>query len=152
MSSKLPAITVTHKEVIVPDDKAPSGHEKVRVRKLFMKNFMVSNYYHYIEIDDEYTLRKVDSGEIVKRWREKQTKKAYTWKESGLQDLPSEPYWMSYRFQLEEFVNRIKGRAGSGVWVDAEDSIAQTRMIDMAYEKSDLPLRPGSKFKLEDLA
>jgi hypothetical protein len=53
---------------------------------------------------------------------------------------------MSYRHQLEQFVNRIRGRK-TQYWVSGEDSIKQMRMIDMAYEKSGLGLRPTSSFR-----
>lgn len=53
---------------------------------------------------------------------------------------------MSYKYQLEAFVNRIRGRETQH-WVTGEDSIAQMRMIDMAYEKSGLGLRPTSSFE-----
>ncbi|RHZ49506.1 uncharacterized protein CDV56_105587 [Aspergillus thermomutatus] len=75
----------------------------------------------------------------------RESKKIYTFKDAGI-DEPSELSWISYRHQLEQFVNRIRGREGSGLWVRNEDSLAQAKMIDMAYEKSGLPLRPTSKF------
>ena len=53
---------------------------------------------------------------------------------------------MSYRYQLEEFVNRIKG-SETQYWVTGEDSIKQMRMVDMAYEKSGLGLRPTSSYR-----
>ncbi len=142
----IPRVTVTHKEVPVPDDKLPAGQEKVRTRKLVLVNFMISAAWHRIDIEDEYTVRKTDGGAVVKRYTEKESKKVYTFKDAGI-DQPGEPYWLSYRHQLEQFVNRIRGRPGSGLWVDAEDSIAQAKMIDMAYTKADLPLRPTSKFQ-----
>ena len=54
-------------------------------------------------------------------------------------------WWATYRYQLEEFVNLVKKRKGSGVWVDGEDSIRQMEMIDVAYLKAGLPLRATSK-------
>jgi predicted dehydrogenase len=59
---------------------------------------------------------------------------------------PGKEYWSSYRYMLEEFVKRIKGRPGSGVWVSGEDSINGMVMVDQAYEKCGLPLRPTSTF------
>lgn len=52
---------------------------------------------------------------------------------------------MSYRYQLKEFVNRIKGRQ-TQYWVSGEDPVNQMKMIDVAYEKSGLGLRPTSSF------
>lgn len=55
---------------------------------------------------------------------------------------------MSFRYQLEQFVNRVKGRE-TQYWVSKEDSLLQTKMIDMAYEKSGLGVRPTSEFKVD---
>jgi hypothetical protein len=41
-------------------------------------------------------------------------------------------------------VNKVRGREESGVWMDGEDSIKQMAMIDSAYEKAGLPIRPTS--------
>lgn len=54
---------------------------------------------------------------------------------------------MSYRYQLEEFVNRVNDRP-TQYWVSGEDSVNQMKMIDIAYEKSGLGLRPISSFKV----
>jgi hypothetical protein len=43
-------------------------------------------------------------------------------------------------------VNKVKGRE-SQFWVTRQDSIGQMKMIDMAYEKSGLGLRPTSTFR-----
>jgi hypothetical protein len=53
---------------------------------------------------------------------------------------------MSYRYMLEEFVNKIKGRK-TQYWLSGENSINQMKMTDMAYEKSGLGLRPTSSFR-----
>ena len=146
----LPRVTVTHKPVVVVDDKLPAGQEKTRARKLVIHNYMVSGAWHRIDIEDEFTVRKTSADEVVRRWKTKESKKIYDWADAGVPDQPSEPYWLSYRHMLEQFVNRIRGREGSGQWVDLEDSVAQAKMIDMAYLKSGLPLRPTSKFTLEE--
>lgn len=46
---------------------------------------------------------------------------------------------------LEGFVDRVKGREGSGCWVSGEDSIQQTAVIDQTYLKAGMDLRPTSK-------
>ncbi len=143
----LPRVIVTHKAVPVADEKLPAGQEKVRIRKIIFENYMLSVLWHRIDIEDEFILRNTDGGAVLRRWTEKQSKKAYTFKDVGI-DQPGEPFWASYRHQLEQFVDHIRGRAGSGVWVDGEDSIAQMKMVDMAYEKAGLPLRP-TKFQLD---
>ena len=146
---QMPRATVQHKAVAVPDDSLPSTQEKLRRRRLVFHNFMVSGFLHSIIIEDEFTIRNKADGKVVKQWKTSETKRIYTWADAGRADLPSEPYWLSYRHMLEGFVNRIRGRQGSGVWVEHEDSIAQAKMIDMAYIKGGLPLRPKSTFVLE---
>ena len=56
-----------------------------------------------------------------------------------------EKSWSTYRYQLEEFVNRVKGRDGSGAWIQGEESIKQMDMLDKTYEKAGMELRPSSK-------
>jgi predicted RNA-binding protein len=53
---------------------------------------------------------------------------------------------MSYRYQLEEFINRVKGRPMQ-YWVEGKDSWDQMKMIDMSYENSGLGLRLTSAFR-----
>jgi hypothetical protein len=48
---------------------------------------------------------------------------------------------------LEQFVNKVNGRPESGVWLDGEDSINNMKVIDMAYEKAGMPLRPTSSYE-----
>ncbi|KAF4966926.1 hypothetical protein FSARC_5459 [Fusarium sarcochroum] len=141
-------LTVSHREAKLVDLKLPGGQTKWLIRKLSMSNFLMSSFWHHIDVMDEYMIRDETSGKVIKRWT-KQSKKIYTFKDAGV-DQPSEPFWTSYRHQLEQFVNRIRGHKGSGLWVGYEDSLAQAKMIDMAYEKSGLPLRPTSNFRLED--
>ncbi|SCO86438.1 related to Oxidoreductase [Fusarium oxysporum] len=141
-------ISVCHKEIKLEDMTLPKGQTKWTRRKLSISNFLISSFLHRIDIVDEYTIRDETNEKVLKKWTVKQSKKVYTFKDANV-DQPSEPFWSSFRHQLEQFVNRVRGKQGSGLWVDQEDSIAQARMIDMAYEKSGLPLRPTSKFRLE---
>ncbi|KAL1864516.1 hypothetical protein VTK73DRAFT_5819 [Phialemonium thermophilum] len=155
----LPTLSVTHREVVVPaeegggSDSLPAEQEKVRVRRIKFDNFVIGAFWHRIIVEDEYIIRAPmgdGSGapRIIKTWKTRRVEKVYTFKEAGLEG-PGEPHWLSYRYQLEEFVNRIRGRQGSGMWVDAENSILVMRMLDMAYEKSTLPLRKTSEYRLE---
>ncbi|CAG7556413.1 unnamed protein product [Fusarium equiseti] len=133
-------ISVLHKEVNIEQADIPDNQTKSRRRKLTLHNFLISSFWHRIDIEDEYTIRDDTDGKTLRKWTEMKSKKIYTFKDAGI-DQPGEPFWNSYRHQLEQFVNRVRGREGSGLWVKHEDSIAQARMIDMAYEKSGLPLR-----------
>lgn len=56
-------------------------------------------------------------------------------------------WWSAYRYQLEAFVDRVRGRTPHA-WRSAEDSINAMHIIDAAYAKSGLPLRPTSSFQL----
>ncbi|KAI4206917.1 MAG: hypothetical protein LQ346_000859 [Caloplaca aetnensis] len=142
-------VTVTLKEVAVPDKTLSASQEKFQSRELTLRDFIHSIFWHRIDIKDMFEIRGKD-GKVVKKWEEHSSRKVYTWKDAGsgsrFANLPGEVYWMSYRHQLEQFVNRIKGRKTQH-WVSAEDSIAQMKMIDMAYQKSGLGLRPTSTFR-----
>jgi predicted dehydrogenase len=139
---------VTHKEVVVPDKALPDTQEKVRVRQVTLHGYMHAILWHRIDVRDSYVIRDKADGRPVKNWVESSSHKAYTYKDAGgkFADLPGEDWWMSYRHQLEEFVNRIKGRK-TQYWITGEDSIKQMRMVDMAYEKNGLGLRPTSSFR-----
>ncbi|PKY04094.1 NAD(P)-binding protein [Aspergillus campestris IBT 28561] len=140
-------LTVTQKEVVVPDSTLPASQTKLLKRKLTLHGFVHGIFWHRIDIHDEHHIRDNGSGKVVRRWETTENRKAYTFKEAGgeFADLPGEPFWMSYRHQLEQFVNKVKGRETQH-WISGEDSIAQMKMIDMAYEKSGLGPRPTSSF------
>ncbi|KAI1338748.1 hypothetical protein F5Y15DRAFT_97028 [Xylariaceae sp. FL0016] len=142
---KTPYVTVTHREVPVADANVAEGQETTRVRKVTLWNYLFSPIWHRIDVEDTFTIFKTSDKSVVKTWATNESRKAYTFKEGGI-DQPSEDYWMSYRHQMEQFVNKVKGRKVDH-WVTSEDSIAQMRMIDMAYEKSGLGIRPSTDFK-----
>ncbi|KAI0172773.1 oxidoreductase domain-containing protein [Hypoxylon sp. FL1284] len=140
---------VTHREVVMPDAALPEDQEKVRTRVVTLHGFMHAVLWHRIDVRDSFTIRqKADRRPVGRPWVESSSHKAYSFRDAGgaLADLPGEDWWMSYRYQLEAFVNRVKGRK-TQYWVTAEDSVKQMRMIDMAYEKSRLGLRPTSSFR-----
>ncbi|KAH8890091.1 putative oxidoreductase [Thozetella sp. PMI_491] len=141
---KFPTVTVQHKEVAVADDKLPASQEKFRTREVKCWNFMFSIVYHRIDVVDTYVIRNKDDGKEVKKWTEKSFHKGYSWEESGFGRRPES--WFSYLHQLDQFVNRVRGRETTH-WVSAEDSIGQMKMIDSAYEKSGLGVRPTSTFR-----
>ena len=49
-----------------------------------------------------------------------------------------EPWWSSYRYQLEAFVNKVKGRTPH-VWVTKEESIKTIEIIESVYAKVHFP-------------
>ncbi|QKX55603.1 uncharacterized protein TRUGW13939_02699 [Talaromyces rugulosus] len=140
---------VTHREVFVEDKSLPATQEKVRVRKVTIHGFLNAFIWHRIDVEDSYIVRnKENPQQILKKWVESKSHKAYSYKEAGGKwaNLPGEDWWMSYRWQLEEFVNRIKGRQAA-FWISGQDSINQMKMVDMAYEKSGLGLRKTGSFR-----
>ncbi|KAI1325924.1 putative oxidoreductase [Xylariaceae sp. FL0255] len=141
-------VRVTHREAVVPDKSLSAGQEKVRTRVVTMHGYIHAVVWHRIDVKDSYIIRDFADKRPVKTWTESTSHKAYTFKEAGgeLGGLPGEAWWMSYRFQLEAFVNRIKGRKTQH-WITGEDSVNQTKMLDMAYKKSGLGLRPTSEYR-----
>ncbi|ETS85562.1 hypothetical protein PFICI_03587 [Pestalotiopsis fici W106-1] len=142
-------ITVKHRPVPAPEeeDAKKEGTQVTRTRTVIFYNFMLSNHYHRIDVTDEFEVTRDSS--VVKRYTRKDFKKAYTFEEMG-KDANSNPYWSTYRFMLEQFVNRIHGIEGSGKFISHEDSISQARALDMIYTKSGLGPRPNSKYWTEN--
>ncbi|KAL8725085.1 MAG: hypothetical protein Q9166_007579 [cf. Caloplaca sp. 2 TL-2023] len=141
-------VTVTNRKVVIPDDKLPASQEKKQSRELTLHGFIHGVFWHRIDIKDVFEIRSKDNGTVLKTWEEHKSHKVYTFREAGkgFEHLPGEVYWMSYRHQLEQFVNRVKGRK-TQEWVSHKDSIAQMKMLDLAYEKSGLGLRPTGTFR-----
>ena len=144
---------VTHKEVAVDDKSLPETQEKLRTRVVTLHGFIHAFIWHRIDVKDTFVIRNKADSRSLKTWTESKSCKAYSYKEAGGEEaggefanLPSEDWWMSYRYQLEEFVNRVKGRP-TQYWVEGQDSWDQMKMIDMAYKKSGLGLRPTSEFQ-----
>ncbi|KAF8886303.1 putative NAD binding Rossmann fold oxidoreductase [Infundibulicybe gibba] len=96
---------------------------------IYFYNAMMPHLYHYIAITDKATghtkYEKCYSG--GPKWG----------------DGRGEAYWSTYRYQLEAFVDMIRGKEPAH-WVTNEESILQMKSIDAVYQKSGLPLRPTS--------
>ncbi|KAK7756365.1 hypothetical protein SLS62_001591 [Diatrype stigma] len=147
-----PDIHVSHRSVSVSPDVAgvqiPEGHEMYRTRKVKFGTFVQPAYMHSITVDDSYELRLIgDTSGIVKSWTERQTIKAYTFRDTGAEQA-GEPYWTTYRYMLEQFVDEVRGKTVKQ-WVTAEDSMNTARMLDMAYTRSGLGLRKTSEYRLK---
>ncbi|KAJ7825732.1 NAD(P)-binding protein [Mycena olivaceomarginata] len=71
--------------------------------------------------------------------KKSRVEKAYTFPDLG------EPWWTTYRYQLEAFVNKVKGRTPHA-WVTKEDSIKNMEAIESVYAKSGLGSRPKSEY------
>ncbi|KAL3456687.1 hypothetical protein BJX64DRAFT_296496 [Aspergillus heterothallicus] len=109
---------------------------------VMLSNFMMTAAWHRIDIKDEFITRQADR--VVKRWAKTESKEIYTFRDAGI-DEPGEPHWESFRRQLEQFVNRMNGRQGSD-WASGEYSLAQAKMVDMAYERCGLPVKKTTAF------
>ncbi|UKZ74120.1 hypothetical protein TrVFT333_001779 [Trichoderma virens FT-333] len=140
-------VVVTTKKTIIPNSSLPAGQQQYQRRELTLQGLVHGVFWHRIDIKEINEIC-TNEGAVVKKWEKTTSRKAYTWKEAGgeFADLPGEVHWMSYRHQLEQFVNKVKGRK-TQQWIEREDSIAQMKMIDMAYEKSGLGPRPTSSFR-----
>lgn len=58
----------------------------------------------------------------------------------------SEPWWSTYRYQLEAFVSKIRGEEPRH-WIDLEESVAMMECIDRVYEKAGMYRRGLQKGK-----
>ena len=141
-------VQVTMRPVSVPDKRLQSGQEKLRKRQVTLHGCIQAIAWHRVDVIDDFEIKEKEDGTVIEKWTEKKSHKAYSFKEAGgeFEGMPGEDWWMSYRYQLEQFVNRVKGRKTT-TWVDHEDSVRNMEMVDMAYEKSGLGPRPSSKFK-----
>lgn len=150
---QLPRIEVLHSPVTAETQLATDSHVLTTTRrKVTFYNFMFPHFYHRIDIEDEVTVERVCTGELKERQlisksTVKQQKKAYTFQDMGINAV-GEEYWLTYRWMLGHFVDRIRGRSppGPSVWYEPEESIAQMKALDMAYEKAGLGARPSGEY------
>ncbi|KAL1714208.1 hypothetical protein EV715DRAFT_295380 [Schizophyllum commune] len=104
--------------------------------ELEIVNFSFASLWHYIQV------RPKGAG------KKERTEKAYTFRESGV-EAKGEDYWMTFRYQLEAFVDEIKGRKPQ-TWITKEDSISNMEWIEKVYVKGGYGPRPRSTFKFSD--
>jgi predicted dehydrogenase len=124
-------------------EKTSDGLEMSTQKHITVHNYMGPHIGHRIDITTITQTQDSQNGSVK---TEKSTEyiKAYNWP-TNREGRKGEEWWSTYRYQLEAFVDRVKGRADTGVWVDSEESIRQMEMIDATYLKMGLPLRPTSK-------
>ncbi|KAF2656727.1 oxidoreductase domain-containing protein [Lophiostoma macrostomum CBS 122681] len=117
------------------------GVKTVR-REIVFYNYLGPYLWHRIDVISAVEYQR--NGKIVEK--EEKTEHIKTYKpKSEIEDYVGEDWWTTYRYQLEVFVDRVKKRKGSGIWVDGEESIRQMEAIDSTYKKLGLPLRPTSR-------
>ncbi|KAG6869203.1 hypothetical protein C0993_009066 [Termitomyces sp. T159_Od127] len=104
----------------------PLVHATVTLERgeIAVYNFVMPTLYHSI---------KVTAKEDARKKTKTRVEKVYTFAD-GEMEGKGEAWWTTYRFQLEAFVDRVKGRPVQ-TWVDREDSIANMHWIEQIYAK-----------------
>jgi len=67
------------------------------------------------------------------------TETAYTFEQG-----PGKEWWSSYRYQLEAFVDKIRGRTPQ-FWPAEDEAVKQMRCVEGVYTAADMPIRPASE-------
>ncbi|KLO11049.1 NAD binding Rossmann fold oxidoreductase [Schizopora paradoxa] len=111
----------------------PSIEIECEKATIYFFNFMMPHFYHYVAVTD----KKTGKTETFKHYRASDSGIPTKWGSRG------EAWWSTYRYQLEAFVDKVRGREPVH-WVSNEDSVDQMRTIDMVYEKSGLGKRRGT--------
>jgi len=81
-------------------------------------NYPMPTAYHYI---------------VEKRGEKARTEKVYTFAE-GKMEGKGEDWWTTYRYQLEAFVDKLKGRTPQ-TWLVKEDAVANMEWVERIYAK-----------------
>lgn len=136
-ATKIPMCSVKHRGKVVQEPTL-QALETVTTKTVTIWNPLLASIWHRIDVINDHVLRRIETGRIESRWSEKESFKQYN------HDDDDDDSWSTYRHQLGHFVNRVRSRHDSGPWIDGEDSIRQMEMIDGAYEKAGLKLRPSS--------
>lgn len=97
---------------IIPSIPTPTALIKCEKGEIKIFNYVLPSIYHYITV----------------KGPKSRVEKAYTFPDLG------EPWWSTYRYQLEAFVSKVKGRTPH-TWVSKEDSIANMEVIESVYAK-----------------
>ncbi|KAL8724845.1 MAG: hypothetical protein Q9166_007717 [cf. Caloplaca sp. 2 TL-2023] len=130
-----PKFEVKHREKVIPHPIL-HGMETATTKTVIFWDVICQSLWHRIDVIEDHVLRDSKTGRVAKKWTDTKYLKQY---EGDVGDAS----WTTYRHMLEQFVNKIRGREGTGIWVDGEDSIRQMEMIDGAYKKAGLPVRPS---------
>ncbi|KAL6712395.1 hypothetical protein ACN47E_000272 [Coniothyrium glycines] len=119
------------------------GSSRTVQKTVRLTNFMGPHAGHKITSTISTVWRDA-AGAETKHESHTDINKVYTWPEGSDVPVKGEEWWSTYRYMLEEFVNKVKDRKGSGSWVDGAESIKQAQATDLTYEKAGLLLRPTS--------
>ncbi|KAM5464008.1 hypothetical protein MauCBS54593_007184 [Microsporum audouinii] len=110
----------------------PSIEVETDAAIIYFYNAMMPHIYHYISITDKRTgiteYKTQSSGGPI--WGER-------WTTGG---KGGKSYWSTYRWQLEAFVEKVRGKEPI-CWVPWEDTVIQMECIDEIYKKAGMPVR-----------
>jgi hypothetical protein len=147
----VPNPTIPMCEAVLEEISGDELPEYMAAEHLIQRTVKIWNYllpvvWHRIDVSERH--RIVKEGRDVKVWKETRYLKAYNWLDSEELSEAYEDWWTTWRCQLEEFIHLVKGRKGSGVRIDAQESIAQMAIIDEIYRKAGLMIRLSSSYEL----
>ncbi|CCM06726.1 uncharacterized protein FIBRA_09020 [Fibroporia radiculosa] len=92
---------------------------------LELYNFPIPHVYHSIKIKP--------------RGRKVRVEKAYVF-----EDGRGEDWWTSYRYQLEAFVEKVRGRQPQW-WPADDEAVRQLQWVENVYTAAEMPVRPTSR-------
>ncbi|KAH8832935.1 NAD(P)-binding protein [Flagelloscypha sp. PMI_526] len=98
----------------------------------------------FIPTFDFKVIVKCTKGSLTPDGMHSRTEKAYTFDDDS--EKKGEFWWSTYRYQLESFMDRLKGRTPK-TWVEKEDSIENMVWIEKVYEKMGIGSRPASTYR-----
>lgn len=119
----------------------PSIEVETEKAIIYFYNAMMPHVYHFIAITEKATgvthyCKRYWAGSL---WGNVMT----TGGKGG------KAYWSTYRWQLEAFVNAVRGEAPA-YWIPNEESIIQMETIDAIYRASEAPMRLPEGLKKPD--
>jgi hypothetical protein len=142
-------VEVEHRRVDLEKANPPEGQQFSRTRNVRLHYREGAPSKHKITIEDTMRRYNTNTQETIVKTTVTKTKKAYTPDEWVL--VEPKPYWTAPMYQLDEFVNRVRGAGPHGAWVRAADSIGQMKTIEIAYGRAGLLLPSPSLFTLSQL-
>ena len=146
-SIEMAKIVVKYRDIVIDDEARAFGAPKhVMSKTVTYSGFPAPHFWHRIQVHEKHVWIESGTEKVVEKKEKKKNFTKYVWDEG---DKKGDLHWSTYRYMLDEFVCRIRGEKGTGIWVDGEDSINQMKMIDSGYERAGLPLRPTSTYRTE---
>ncbi|KAI1797118.1 NAD(P)-binding protein [Ganoderma leucocontextum] len=98
--------------------------------EVFVYNFVKPSAFHFIRVKPREGLGRFEQ--------------VYKFK-----DGRGDKSWSTYRYQLEAFVDKVRGRDPAN-WREAANSVSELETIERVYVKAGLPLRRASSYRSSD--